>query len=83
LGAVEPLIRLSQAVKGAEFVLPYHALVPVCFIFDSVLSNSAVHRQQPNNSVLTLCFAIDSGSGKEFDSLLGAVSVDEPENIPF
>jgi hypothetical protein len=60
-----------------------HALVPVCFIFDSVLSNNAVHRQQPNNSVLTLCFAIDSGSGKEFDSLLGAVSVDEPENIPF
>jgi hypothetical protein len=57
--------------------------VPVGFIFDSVLSNGAVHRQQPNNNVLTLRFAIDPGSGNEFDSLLGAVSVDEHENIAF
>jgi len=57
--------------------------VPVCFIFDTVLSNGAVLGQQPNDSVLTFRFAIDPRSGKEFDSLLGAVSVDEPQNIPF
>jgi hypothetical protein len=57
--------------------------VPVCFIFDTVLSNGAVLGQQPNDSVLTFRFAIDPRSGKEFDSLLGAVSVDEHENIPF
>ena len=49
--------------------------MPVEFIFDSVLSNSAIHGQQPNDGVLTLYFAIDPGAGKEFYSLLGAVSV--------
>jgi hypothetical protein len=43
-------------------------------MFDSVLSNSAVHGQQPNDSVLTSRFAIGPRAGKEFDSLLGAVS---------
>jgi hypothetical protein len=57
--------------------------VPVCLIFDSVLSNSAIHRQQPNDSVVTLRLAIDPGCGKEFNSLLGAVSVHEPDNIAF
>jgi hypothetical protein len=57
--------------------------VPVCLIFDSVLSNSAIHRQQPNDSVWTLRFAIDAGCGEEFDSLLDAVSVGEHENIAF
>src|SRR6185437_3666460 len=81
-GAIEPLVRLSQAVKRAEFVLPDHALVTVDFMFDPVLSNSAVHRQQPNDSVLTLRFAIDPRAGKEFD-MFGAVSVDEHEDIAF
>jgi hypothetical protein len=57
--------------------------VPVHFIFDSVLSDSAVHRQQPDDSVLTLRLAIDPGCGKEFNSLLDPVSVHEPENIAF
>jgi hypothetical protein len=78
-----PSVRPSQAVYGVEFVLPDHALVPVGFIFDSILGNSTVEGQQPNDSVLTLRFAIDPRSGKEFDSLLGAVSVDEHENIAF
>jgi hypothetical protein len=79
----EQLVRLSEAAvySGPEFVLADDALVPICFIFDSVLRNSAVDGQQPNDSVLTLRLAIDPGCGEEFNSLLGAVSVDEQANI--
>jgi hypothetical protein len=44
---------------------------------------SAVHRQQPNDSVVALRFAIDAGCGEEFNSLFGAVSVHEPDNVAF
>jgi hypothetical protein len=57
--------------------------VPVYSIFDPVLCNSTVQGQQPNDSVLTLRFAIDPGCGEEFNSLLDAVPVDEQDNIAF
>jgi hypothetical protein len=57
--------------------------VPVRLIFESVLRNSTLYGKQPNDSVLTLRFAIDPGCGEEFNSLLDAVPVDEQDNIAF
>jgi hypothetical protein len=57
--------------------------VPVYSIFDSVLRNSAVYRKQPNDSVLTLRFAVDPGCGEERDALVELISVKLQDNIAF